>query len=110
MFGFLLINFFLQVLIIGLLSCIQTYMQLCYQNYEWWWRSFIVGASCAIYIAAYAIWYLATQMKLSDIASDVGFLIYLYVFIGCYVFASGAISVQFSYMFVSRIYSNQRND
>ena len=110
MFGFLLINFLLQVMIICLLSCIQTYMQLCYQNYEWWWRSFWVGASCSIYITVYAIWYLATQMKISDIASDVGFLIYMYVFIGCYIFASGAISVQASYMFISRIYSNQRND
>ena len=106
MFGFLLINFFLQVMIISLLSVIQTYMQLCYQNYEWWWRSFWVGASCAIYICIYALYYLSTQMSLSDIASDVGFLIYIYVFLGCYVFAAGAISVQASYIFVSRIYSN----
>lgn len=110
MFGFLLVNFILQVLIIGLLSCIQTYMQLCYQNYEWWWRSFYVGASCAIYIAIYAVWYLATQMRLADIASDVGFLIYIYALLGMYVFAAGAISVQASYMFVSKIYANQRSD
>ena len=110
MFSFLLLNFILQVLIISLLSCIQTYMQLCYQNYEWWWRSFIVGASCAIYIALYAIWYLATQMNISDVASDIGFLIYMYVFVGCYIFAAGAISTQASYFFVSRIYSNQRSE
>ena len=85
-------------------------MQLCYQNYEWWWRSFAVGGSCAIYIALYAIWYLTTSMNIKDVVSDIGFLIYIYVFIGCYVFASGFISVQASYMFVSRIYSNQRSD
>ena len=67
-------------------------MQLCYQNYEWWWRSFAVGASCAIYIALYAIWYLTTSMNIKDVVSDIGFLIYIYVFIGCYVFASGFIS------------------
>jgi len=30
MFGFLLINAFLQVIVIALLSIVQTYMQLCY--------------------------------------------------------------------------------
>lgn len=35
MFGFLLLNFVLQGVTIALLSCVQTYMQLSYQNHEW---------------------------------------------------------------------------
>ena len=45
MFGFLLLNVLMLVVVISLLSVLQTYMQLCQQNYEWWWRSFYVGAS-----------------------------------------------------------------
>ena len=58
MFGFLLINFILQLVIISLLAILQTYMQLCYQHYEWWWRSFTVGASGAVFMAAYSLIFL----------------------------------------------------
>ncbi len=110
MFGFLLLNFILQVIIIGLLSVLQTYMQLCYQNYEWWWRSFIVGASGAMYMAGYSILYLVTRGSIGDFSNDVCFLLYCCLFIGCYGLSAGAISVQASNMFVSRIYSNLRSD
>ena len=58
MFGFLLLNFVLQVVIIALLACLQTYMQLSYQNHEWPWRSFVVGGSGGLYMALYSIYYM----------------------------------------------------
>ena len=51
MFGFLLLSILSQAIIISLLSIISTYMQLCSQNYHWWWRSFVIGASGSLYIA-----------------------------------------------------------
>ena len=51
MFGFLLLAFLTQIIIISLLSCITTYLQLNNQDYQWWWKSFIIGASGSLYIA-----------------------------------------------------------
>jgi len=65
MFGFLLLNFLLQAIIISLLSILQTYMQLCHQNYEWWWRSFAVGSSGSIFMAVHALFYLLSQGAIS---------------------------------------------
>ena len=110
MFGFLLVNFVLQLVIISLLAILQTYIQLCYQHYEWWWRSFTVGASGAVFMAAYAIIFLLTKMKIGDFASDVSFLLYICVFIVCYGLAAGSIAVNASYYFVANIYSNIRKD
>ena len=92
MFGFLLINFLLLIVIIALLSIISTYTQLCNQNYEWWWRSFVVGGSGGIYLAIYAVIYAFTTLKLSDVASDVGFIVYSYIFICLYICAAGFVS------------------
>ena len=92
MFGFLLLNFNLLIIIIALLSIISTYTQLCSQNYEWWWRSFIVGGSGGVYIAMYALYYALTNLKLSDVTSDIGFVIYTYILIWCYMCAAGFIS------------------
>ena len=93
MFGFLFVNMALQVVIISLLSCLQTYMQLCYQNYEWWWRSFAVGGAGGIYMAAYSFYFMFRNMKLGAVVSDASFLVYVYMLIGCYCFAAGAIAV-----------------
>ena len=110
MFGFLLINFILQVMIISLLSILQTYMQLCYQHWEWWWRSFWVGSSGGIFMAAWLIFYLFNNMKIGDLNNDVMFLLYIMLFVVCYSVAAGTIAVQASYWFVASIYSGIRKD
>lgn len=107
MFGFLLLNFVLTVIVIALLACFQTFLQLSYQNHEWQWRSFVIGGSGGIYLAAYSLYYMCTQMKLGELASDATFLIYVYLFIGCYICAAGSIAVQSSYYFVVRLYNAQ---
>lgn len=110
MFGFLLLNLILQIAIISLLSILQTYMQLCYQNYEWWWRSFAVGASGTLYMILYAVFFALTKLKINDPYTDIAFLIYVFLFIGCYSLGAGTIAVQASYYFVSNIYSDIRVD
>ena len=110
MFGFLLVNFIMLVVIVSLLSVVQTYMQLCHQNYEWWWRSFAVGACGGIYMALYALWFLITQMKVGAFSNDAAFLIYVVLFIGCYCMAMGTVAVQASYLFVAKIYSGLRSE
>ena len=110
MFGFLLLNLILLVAIISLLSILQTYMQLSYQNYEWWWRSFTVGASGALYMLLYALWFAFTKLKINDPYTDIAFLIYVFLFIGCYSFGAGTIAVTASYYFVANIYSDIRVD
>mmetsp|Transcript_47326 Transcript_47326/g.62610 ORF Transcript_47326/g.62610 Transcript_47326/m.62610 type:complete len:262 (-) Transcript_47326:72-857(-) len=110
MFGFLLLNMIMQVLIVSLLAILQTYVQLCYQNYEWWWRSFAIGAAGALWMAGYALLFLVTKMKVSDFAGDASFIVYIAVFIICYGCAAGAVAVNASYYFVSKIYSSIRKD
>ena len=110
MFGFLLFNILLQILTISLLAILQTYLQLCYQHYEWWWRSFVTGASGAVFMAIYSVFFLLTKMKISDFVSDASFLVYVAVFIVCYGAAAGAIAVNASYYFVAKIYSSIRKD
>ncbi len=110
MFGFLLLNLIMQAIMIALLSVVATYMQLCYQNYHWWWRSFLIGASGSLYIGLYCLWYMAMEMDLSSLTSDLSFILYVVLFIGCYAIAAGAISVQASYTFVKYIYSAIRKD
>ena len=81
-------------------------MQLSYQNHEWCWRSFFIGGSGGLYMALYSCFYMSSNLKLGELASDATFLIYVYLFIGCYICAAGGISVCSSYWFVAKLYSN----
>jgi transmembrane 9 superfamily member 2/4 len=39
-------------------------VQLCNEDYHWWWRSFLCSGSCALYIFLYSIWYLSKELSL----------------------------------------------
>ena len=104
MFGYLFLGLIMLVVVIALLSCISTYMSLCNQDYDWWWKSFIIGASSSIYVAIYGIIYILKMFRPEDWASDAAFLLYFYIFVGCYIVATGYIGVWSSYKFVSALY------
>lgn len=100
MFGHLLLSMILLLVIISLLSILSTYLQLERQDPQWWWRSFIVGASGGIYIAAYCLCLIVMNMNLKDFASDASVFIYVTVIACSYSVLAGAVSTQASYFFV----------
>ena len=106
MFRYLFFSLLMLVVVISLLSCIATYMSLCNQDYRWWWRSFVIGASSSIYIGLYGVLYLAALFRPDDWTSDIAFFIYFYIFLGCYICATGYLGVWSSYKFVSTIYKD----
>ena len=38
------------------IAVVCTYLMLCFENYHWWWRSFALGASPAIYLCGLSFW------------------------------------------------------
>jgi len=71
-FGFLMVVF--AILIFGnnsLVSIIVVYIALCSENYHWWWRSFLSGASCGLYVFFYGIIYYMTSLELTGASSAV---------------------------------------
>jgi len=110
MFGFLLLNFLLMAMVIALLAIVQIYMQLSYQNYEWWWRTFFIGSSGGFYIAAYSIFYLVFHMDVSLVGYDLVYLLYVYLFTVVFSVMCGSIACMAGYIFVESIYSNVKFD
>ena len=104
MFGFLLVALVCQTIIVSLLSIISTYMQLCSQDYAWWWKSFTIGASGSIFLGLELFFMTIRRMDLSQWASDAIILINSAMFLGCYMCATGYIGVAASYKFISILY------
>ena len=63
-FGYLSIVSALLAITIAEVTIITTYLQLCAENYHWWWQSFITGGSLSLWVFAYSVWYLWTRLHI----------------------------------------------
>lgn len=81
-FGFLGLVFLILLITCAEIAIVMTYFQLCAEDYNWWWRSFLTPASSAVYVFLYSILYYATRL---DIEAGTPTLLYFsYMAIACW--------------------------
>jgi transmembrane 9 superfamily protein 2/4 len=78
------------------------------QDYRWWWRSFLLGGSPAIYIFAYAILHAVLQMHGGDMIA--GFLYVMHALAASLVIgiALGAISFITTYYVLRKLFKTTK--
>ncbi|KAL8521825.1 hypothetical protein ACS0TY_012115 [Phlomoides rotata] len=109
-FGFLFI-----VLVILLITCAEItivlcYFQLCSEDYQWWWRSYLTSGSSALYLFLYATFYFFTKLEITKPVS--GALYFGYMLIASYAFfvLTGTIGFYACFFFTRLIYSSVKID
>ncbi|CAL5403250.1 unnamed protein product [Camellia sinensis] len=76
-FGFLLLVFFLLLIVCAEVSVVLTYMHLCSEDWQWWWKAFYASGSVALYVFLYSINYLVFELQgLNGCASAILYLGY----------------------------------
>lgn len=110
-FGFLFLVAFLTIIITVEVSIVCTYVQLCAEDYHWWWRSFYRGGSIAIYIFLYSIGFLFNTLhNLSGVLPVILYLSYTCLMAWCLSLAMGAIGFLASYIFTVKIFESVKAD
>lgn len=104
MFGLLWLNALMLIVIVGLISILQTYLTLQSQNWEWWWRSFTTGLYAGGWMMLYSIYAMSHVFKMDIVASEVIYLLYMLVCSCMFGIICGTIALCTSLMFVTRIY------
>ena len=101
---FILIGIIMMIIISGEISIIFIYLNLCKGDYNWWWKSFFIGASPVIYILGYSIYYFKTLeiTRLSAFIIYFGIMNLISIIIGL---ICGSISLLSCFIFVKLIYS-----
>lgn len=110
LYGFLSVVTAVAVVTVIEVSLIATYVQLCTEDYRWWWQSFAAGASSGVWIFLYCTWYYFFKLRISGIVSTL--LFFAYSALGSAVWGLGAGTVAFltAYAFVRKIYGNVKAD
>eukprot|EP00285_Hemiselmis_virescens_P018271 CAMPEP_0173391940 /NCGR_PEP_ID=MMETSP1356-20130122/18667_1 /TAXON_ID=77927 ORGANISM="Hemiselmis virescens, Strain PCC157" /NCGR_SAMPLE_ID=MMETSP1356 /ASSEMBLY_ACC=CAM_ASM_000847 /LENGTH=674 /DNA_ID=CAMNT_0014349645 /DNA_START=96 /DNA_END=2120 /DNA_ORIENTATION=+ len=110
-FGFLSLVFLILLVICAEITLVLCYLQVCAEDYKWWWRSFFCGGSTALYMMAYGAYhYIARAHHAISVTSS---LIYFgYLGIICYAFfvMTGTVGFLTCFVFLKKIYGSVKID
>ncbi|KAI8006672.1 Transmembrane 9 superfamily member 12 [Camellia lanceoleosa] len=110
-FGFLLVVFLLLVIICAEVSVVLTYMHLCVEDWQWWWKAFYASGSIALYVFLYSINYLIFNLQgLNGCASAILYLGYSLIMAIAIMISTGTIGFLTSLYFVQYLYSSVEID
>ncbi|KAI0022696.1 Nonaspanin [Xylariomycetidae sp. FL0641] len=103
-FGFLSVVSIILIVTVAEVTVVTVYVQLCSENYHWWWQSFLVGGGSAVWIFLYSVWYYFVKLHISGFVSSM--LFFAYSFIACCVYGllTGTVGFLTAYAFVRRLY------
>lgn len=100
LFGFVFLIGFLMVIINAEIAVLCTYVQLCAEDYAWWWRSFYRGGSVALYTALYTLGFLSSSLAaLSGGLPVFIYLSYMTIAILGFFLAMGTVGFAASFVF-----------
>lgn len=106
MYGFLLVTVILLVTIVVETTIVAVYISLAvYNNPNWHWLSFRVGASVGFYIYAYAIFYFVVNLDVKDFFSSLLYFGYMGITCTLISLTFGSVAAITGLIFIKNIYS-----
>jgi len=110
LFGFLFLVFIILVISCSQISIVMVYFQLCGEDYNWWWRSFTVSGGCAVYVAAYSVFYFCTKLEIDEFVPTLLYFSYTSIMVITFWLLTGTIGFYAAYSFIRKIYAAVKID
>ena len=101
---FLWISLILFIIICGEFAIIVVFWNLCYGDYNWWWKSFLIGGSPVIYFVLFSIYYFLNS-QIRRLSAIVVYFGIMGLISSMSLFICGSMSVLITFIFVRFIYS-----
>ncbi|BAF20136.1 transmembrane 9 superfamily member 9 [Oryza sativa Japonica Group] len=109
-FGFLFLVFAILVVTCAEIAVVLCYFQLCSEDYEWWWRSYLTAGSSALYLFLYAAFYFFTKLDITKVVSGVLYFGYMLIASAAFFVLTGTIGFYACFWFTRLIYSSVKID
>ena len=106
---FIWISFLLFVIVVGEMAILFVFLNLCHGDYNWAWKSFIMGSSPVIYIVIYSVLYFF-YLRITRLSSMIVYFGMMGLISAIVMFICGTISLLFNFVFIKIIYSKIRKD
>ena len=106
---FIWISFLLFVIVVGEIAILFVFLNLTRGDYNWTWKSFIMGSSPVIYIVIYSVFY-SMYLRITRLSSIIVYYGMMGLISAIVMFVCGTIAVFFNFTFLKLIYSKIRKD
>ena len=103
------ISFLLFVIVVGEMAILFVFLNLCRGDYNWAWKSFIMGSSPVIYIVIYSVFYFL-YLRVTRLSSMIVYFGMMGLISSMVLFICGTIAVLFNFVFLKIIYGKIRKD
>jgi transmembrane 9 superfamily member 2/4 len=87
-----------------------SYVQLCSEDYRWWWRSYHRGGAIAAYVLLFALYFLFSKLPAMHGLSIVLYVAYMSIVVLGTHLAFGAVGFASSFWFVYSIFAAVKSD
>ena len=109
-FGFLALVLLILLITCAEISIVLCYFQLCNEDYNWWWRSFLNSGSAGLYLFGYAFVYFFTQLEMVGFVPCLVYFGYMLISSTLFVLVTGTIGFFASWWFVWKIFAAVKVD
>eukprot|EP00667_Euglena_gracilis_P006954 EG_transcript_7022 len=109
-YGFALLVFCILMIVTMCVSVVSIYFLLNAEDHRWPWTAFALGASTALYMFLYAVYFFFNKTKMSGLLMTTLYFGYMALFSFGFGIMTGAISYGAALLFVRRIYRNLKID
>jgi len=103
-------GFLVFLIVIVQLSITQTYLLLCYEEYRWWWRCFLLGSSPGLVALTVIINYFVLSLKATQMTTVAVYIIYTALFCLALALMSGAVALMASFQFNLAIFKRAKRE
>lgn len=102
------LGFFVFIVVVAQISIAQTYLLMCYEDYQWWWRSWLLGSSTSVVTFLLLTNYLALAMKVTQLTTLVVYAVFIVILSSSIGLMSGSIALMASFLFNLAIFKRAR--
>ena len=106
---FIWISFLLFVIVVGEMAILFVFLNICRGDYNWTWKSFIMGSSPVIYIVIYSVFY-SMYLRITRLSSIIVYYGMMGLVSAIITFICGSLAIIFNFVFLKIIYSKIRKD
>mmetsp|Transcript_3564 Transcript_3564/g.7394 ORF Transcript_3564/g.7394 Transcript_3564/m.7394 type:complete len:636 (+) Transcript_3564:47-1954(+) len=103
-FGFLFAVLLILVVTCAEITIVMCYFQLCNEDYQWWWRSFLSSGSSGGYLFLYSVWYYGSKLSIEGFVPTVLYFSYMAMASITFFMLTGSIGFFSCLWFVRKIY------
>lgn len=109
-YGFMLLVYVILLIVTVCVTIVSTYCLLNAEDWRWQWTAFASGASTALYVLAYSVYYFFTKTRMTGLFQVAYYYGYMSIFSLGLGILCGTVGYVGSSIFVTRIYTYVKSD